>query len=74
MKQFRETFLMLLLALSLLGCASEGKPVLYGQEPLTTDVDQIDQRFDRLALSVSGKIRAGKPKRYVLKWELIPKP
>lgn len=70
----RESLLMLLVALCLLGCASEGKPVLYGEEPLTTDVDQIDQRFDRLALSVSGKVRSGKPKRYVLKWELIPTP
>lgn len=75
MSRIRETFLMLLLALSLLGCASEGKPVLYGERRLTTNIDTNDKQLDDLALRIGERIRQGKPGvEYVLEYRLIPQP
>ncbi len=75
MTRLRETSLMLIAAVLLLGCAANGKPVAYGETSITTNADRNAAKLDQLALSVVREVREGKPKAtYVLKWELIPNP
>lgn len=49
--------------------------MLYGERPLTTNIDTNDKQLDDLALRIGERIRQGKPGvEYVLEYRLIPQP